>query len=129
MNKPIILLLDDDEQVRFNLKLFFEDEGFECHAFENSESALNALKETYFDVAIVDIRLPGIDGEDFITASFPLAPHLKYIIHTGSAQYKLPDKLIMPGIDIEGVFYKPVSDMNKFTNKINSLFTRGGNPE
>jgi DNA-binding NtrC family response regulator len=121
MNRKRILLLDDDPQVRFNLKLYFEDEGFECDAFENSESALNALKENSFDVAIVDIRLPGIDGEDFISASFLLAPEMKYIIHTGSTQYKLPEKLIAPGIPIEGIFNKPVSNMNLITEKINKL--------
>jgi len=117
-----ILLLDDDPQVRFNLKLFFEDEGFQCDAFENSESALCALKEYCYDVAIVDIRLPGMNGEDFISASFLIAPQMKYIIHTGSTQYRLPDKIITPGIPISGIFNKPVPDMNIITEKINKLF-------
>lgn len=121
MDKVNILLLDDDERVRFNLKLFFEDEGFDCDTYENSENALSALKEKYYDVAIVDIRLPGIDGEDFISASFLLAPHLKYLIHTGSTQYRLPDKLIIPGIPIAGIFNKPISNMNLFTEKIKQM--------
>jgi two-component system, OmpR family, response regulator len=121
VNNIKILLLDDDTQVRFNLKMFFEDEGFYCDSFDSSETALKALNGTRYDVAIVDLRLPGMNGEDFISASYNIAPGMKYIIHTGSTQYRLPERLIAPNIEIADVFHKPVSNMNTFVQKIHQL--------
>jgi two-component system, OmpR family, response regulator len=124
VNNARILLLDDDDQIRFNLKLFFEDEGFRCDAYENSEKALKALQTEKYDIAIVDIRLPGMDGEEFISASSVIAPGMKYIIHTGSTQYRLPEKLKIAGTGIGGVFHKPISDMNLFVKKINQILNK-----
>jgi len=121
MNKKKILLLDDDSQIRFNFKIFFEDEGFKCDAFSNSLDALNSLENNHYDIAVVDIRLPGMDGEEFIAQALNINPRLKYIIHTGSTQYKIPDKLKNPEIKIADVFHKPILDMNLFAERINQI--------
>lgn len=114
-----ILLLDDDEQVRFNLKLFLEDEGFNCYECESAEIAIKAMESNAFDIAIVDIRLPGKTGEEFILETAGNCNNVKYIIYTGSADYKLPDELKKMGISPEDVLNKPVENMNIFIDIIN----------
>ena len=61
-----ILLIDDDEWIRDSLGLYFE--GEECHllAVETAEEGLEALKKQNYDIVMVDYRLPGIDGLEFL---------------------------------------------------------------
>lgn len=106
-----ILLLDDDDRVRFNLKLFLQDEGVECDDFTNAEEALDALNKESYQVAIVDIRLPGKNGEEFIMAAKMIAPELTVIVHTGTANYHLPQEIVELGIKQLAVLHKPVENM------------------
>ncbi len=116
-----ILILDDDTMVRENLNDYLEDEGFFVNSFIDAESALTHLNHETYDVAIVDMRLPGIDGNTFILKSHSIDPSMKYIIHTGSSNYNLIDELLIIGIDPNQVYIKPVSDMSFLVNKIHEL--------
>jgi len=120
----LVLLLDDDDRIRFNLKLFLEDEGFECLTAENAESAIEILAKSDVMVAIVEIRLPGISGDEFIKKVFPLYPKLSYIIHTGSMEFELDSELIQIGISNDLIFTKPIEDMHKFSITIKSLINK-----
>jgi len=61
-----MLLIDDDEWIRDSLSIFFESEGCYLKAFETAEEGLKALKKQSYDIIIVDYRLPGMDGLDFL---------------------------------------------------------------
>ena len=61
-----LLLIDDDEWVRDSLRLFFESEGCQIIALETAEEGLNFTASRHFDIIIVDYRLPGMDGLEFI---------------------------------------------------------------
>ena len=60
------LLIDDDEWIRDSLCLFFESEGCRLLAFETAEEALEELKNQFYDLIIVDYKLPGMDGLEFL---------------------------------------------------------------
>lgn len=61
-----ILLIDDDEWIRDSLNVFFEAEGCHLLALETAEEGLEALKSQFFDLIIVDYKLPGLDGLEFL---------------------------------------------------------------
>jgi CheY-like chemotaxis protein len=61
-----LLLVDDDEWVRDSLRLFFESEGCKIVAMETAEEGLAFTADQHFDIIIVDYRLPGMDGLEFI---------------------------------------------------------------
>ena len=61
-----ILLIDDDEWIRDSLSLFFKSEGCSLEAIETAEDGLQALKNQRYDIIIVDYRLPGMNGLDFL---------------------------------------------------------------
>ncbi|MGD9044821.1 MAG: response regulator [Desulfobacterales bacterium] len=61
-----ILLIDDDEWIRDSLSIFFEAEGCQVLALETAEEALSVIKGQIFDLIIVDYKLPGLDGLEFI---------------------------------------------------------------
>jgi DNA-binding NtrC family response regulator len=119
--------LDDDNSVCLNFRLFLEDEGLDCITFESSEAALEGMNEDKFDLAIVDIMLPGMDGEEFISIAAQRDSSLRYLIHTGITNYILPDGIKQFGININDVFIKPLIDMQLLIHKITELnSTLGG---
>jgi two-component system alkaline phosphatase synthesis response regulator PhoP len=61
-NKSVILLVEDEENLHETLKLNLEMEGYEVTSAYNGNDALKALQNEYFDLIIMDIMLPGIDG-------------------------------------------------------------------
>ena len=76
-----ILLIDDNEWIRDSLGLYFEGEGCQLLALETAEEAIEALKENYYDIIMVDYRLPGMDGLEFLKRIQKTQPHaLKVLI-------------------------------------------------
>ena len=61
-----ILLIDDDEWIRDSLSIFFEAEGCHVLALQTAEEGLSAIKAQAYDLIIVDYKLPGMDGVEFI---------------------------------------------------------------
>lgn len=61
-NKLSILLVEDEENLQDTLRLNFELEGYSVSSAYNGEEALNAVKNEYFDLIILDVMLPEIDG-------------------------------------------------------------------
>ena len=64
--KMKILLIDDDEWIRDSMSLFFETEGCHITTLETAEEGIKELKRQDHDIIIVDYRLPGKDGLEFL---------------------------------------------------------------
>jgi DNA-binding response OmpR family regulator len=61
-----VLILEDDPEIGGSLKRVLEEEGFEVQIYKNAEEAMKGFNESPAEVALVDIRLHGIDGAEFI---------------------------------------------------------------
>ncbi len=59
---PTILLVEDEENLQESLKLNLELENYDVEVASNGLDALKAIKQAYFDLIILDIMLPGMDG-------------------------------------------------------------------
>ena len=57
-----ILIVDDEVSIRRSLKGVLEDEGYAALQAESGESCLEAVRKQTFDVVLLDVWLPGIDG-------------------------------------------------------------------
>ena len=62
MAKANILLVEDEEHLHEALKLNLELEGYEITSAYDGNQALKAVKEEYFDLMILDVMLPHVDG-------------------------------------------------------------------
>ncbi|HSN08768.1 MAG TPA: response regulator, partial [Hanamia sp.] len=60
--KLSILLVEDEENLQDALKLNFEMEGYEVTSAYDGEEALKAIQNEYFDLIVLDVMLPEIDG-------------------------------------------------------------------
>ncbi len=121
MSTVKILLVDDEEIVRITLEAYLEDEGYTVISANSGEEALERIVDQNMDVGIIDMRLPGIDGNVLISKLNKLQPEMKFIIHTGSMGYSLPESLTALGISDELVFKKPIKSISEFTGMIRKL--------
>ena len=61
-----ILIVDDETNVRLNYRITLETEGYEVFEAASSASALQQFLEHSFAVAILDMRMPGMDGLELL---------------------------------------------------------------
>jgi DNA-binding response OmpR family regulator len=60
--KRRILLVDDESDIIFSLKIFLEDNGFQVNAFNKPSSVLLDFRAGLYDLIILDIKMPEING-------------------------------------------------------------------
>ena len=112
MTKPSVLVVDDEPVIRENLQAYLEDEGMWVVSVGTAEEAVARVEDgACFDVCIMNIRLPGMNGHAAIHALHALCPEMGFIIHTGSVNYTLPKELCALGLKAEQIYLKPVDDM------------------
>jgi DNA-binding response OmpR family regulator len=61
-----ILIVDDETNVRLNFRITLEMEGYEIFEARSAEQALDVLAEHSFALAVLDMRLPGMDGLELL---------------------------------------------------------------
>ena len=61
-----ILIVDDEPNVRLNYRMTLETEGFTVHEANCGANALEQFSEHHFDLAILDMRMPEMDGLDLL---------------------------------------------------------------
>lgn len=116
-----VLIVDDEASVRANLAAYLEDDGLEVETAASGEAALELAAQRVPDVCVMDMRLPGIDGNDTIRALHVRYPQVLFVIHTATAEYTLPDDLRQLGIGDRQIFRKPVTDMAPLAAHIERL--------
>lgn len=116
-----ILLVDDESRLLRSLRFFFEDEGYEILTASTGEDALLILAQMPLDACVVDMRLPGIDGNEVIRQAYANKLLKRFIIHTGSTYYRVPQDLLHLGISQDYVFHKPVPDLTILVQAVETI--------
>lgn len=62
----LILVVDDDKEVRAALTRIFSKEGYEVTAAANGEEAIELIGKNHFKLVITDLRMPGIGGLELL---------------------------------------------------------------
>jgi len=82
MPRARILVVDDEQPFRDVLCGVLEKHGHKVTGVEAAEEALDLLGKRAFDLAVCDLRLPGMTGLDFLRQSREAAPDLRFIMIT-----------------------------------------------
>ncbi len=85
LEKASILVVDDEPIVHDSLGKWFREEGYEVGTADSARDALTKLAERRWDVALVDIKMPGTDGIELQRRLHDIDPELIVIIMTGYA--------------------------------------------
>lgn len=81
--QPKILVVDDDEVVRRSYQRSLQTVRCDVQAVSNGEDALQAVREQNFDVLLLDLRMPGMDGMAVLKAVKQTSPRSEVIVITG----------------------------------------------
>jgi DNA-binding NtrC family response regulator len=83
--KGRILIVDDELVVRDSLSKWFTSEGYTARPTAGGREALALLQQVEFDIALIDIKMPGMDGMELQLRLKEADPELTVIIMTGYA--------------------------------------------
>ncbi|PKN43695.1 MAG: two-component system response regulator [Deltaproteobacteria bacterium HGW-Deltaproteobacteria-18] len=111
-----VLIVDDEAQIRSSFIAYCEDyDEFEILVAASAEEGLSILERDGADLCIVDMRLPGMHGGDFIRAASGRCR--RFLIHTGSVDTELSAELESLGMSSRDVLLKPCS-MSRMIERI-----------
>lgn len=83
--KGKILIVDDESVVRDSLGKWFSTEGYDTRTVASAREALEAIQQDTWDIALIDIKMPGMDGMELQKRLHEACPDLTVIIMTGYA--------------------------------------------
>jgi DNA-binding NtrC family response regulator len=78
----LILIIDDEDNIRLTLKAALSPMGFALHEAINGEEALAKLDHSPFDLALLDLHMPGIGGLEVLRRARARHPKVRFIIVT-----------------------------------------------
>jgi DNA-binding NtrC family response regulator len=113
-----ILLVDDDAEFRSTLRERLELKGFNVLAAENGHEALDLARSNSVDCAVVDMRMPDMDGLTTIAKLKELSPKLETILLTAYGEEKLQQA--SEGLDYTFFRKDNMGDMWSFLNRLRS---------
>jgi DNA-binding NtrC family response regulator len=83
MDKPLVLVIDDEKNIREALKSGLKMEGFEVYASEDGADGLEKLKTIGADAVVLDLKMPVLGGLDFLKAAHNLGSEAPILVLTG----------------------------------------------
>ena len=84
-DKPRVLIVDDEERFRTTLGKMLKTQGLEVTTRGSGLEALAELQAAPYDVILLDLRMPGMDGMATLSEIKKIDPNLEVIILTGHA--------------------------------------------
>lgn len=114
-NPPSILLLDDESQIHSSVRLRLGDLYQLTDAY-TSEEALTCIGREAFDLCIVDLQVPGMNGLKFIEEARKVDPALGYVIFSGFDSEENLHRAIP--LQVLEFLTKPLPDRNRFERKL-----------
>lgn len=84
MNRSVrILAVDDDENIRKVIAAILEDEGYTVDSVGTGKEAIEKSKRKFYNAALIDIRLPDMEGIELLTKFRDTVPRMRKIVVTG----------------------------------------------
>lgn len=107
MGIPRILVIDDDENVRETMSCILKEKGYLVDTAETGKQAIEKSESTYYNAALIDIRLPDMEGTKLLNLLKKSTPKLIMIIITGYPSLENAVKAVNDGAD--GYVIKPIN--------------------
>jgi two-component system response regulator RegX3 len=115
-----IMIVEDNVEMSRLMSLYLERDGMETREFETAEAALAALPSSAFDLIVIDINLPGMDGLEFLAAARKITTKPVLIV---SARNSDEDLIAGLGLGADEYMTKPFSP-KVFVARVRALLRR-----
>ena len=99
INKARILVVDDDEGIRKVITTALNDESYVADTASNGKEAIEKSKTIAYNLAIVDIRLPDMEGTQLLSELKETTPKMRKIIVTGFPEVQNAIMAVKKGSD------------------------------
>lgn len=117
MTNPTIVAIDDEAEFITTIQQFFGARGYEVHVALTGTSGLALVDEHKPDVVLVDLKLPGMDGDEVLTRIRQTHPRINVIVITAyNDGGKTRDRLLSLGAFAH--FDKPVSSLRDLAQTV-----------
>ena len=94
-----ILIIDDDESIRKTLATILAEKGYSVDTAENGKEAIRKSKAKFYNLALIDIRLPDMEGTKLLTSIKETTPKMIKIIITGYPSLQNAIEAVNKGAD------------------------------
>ena len=98
MDNPSVLILDDEPGITLLCKRLLTRAGFEVTAFTEPRKAMQELEAHRFDLLLVDIRMPEVDGFDVIAHAQQRQPNIAVLVMTGYGTVETAIRALRQGV-------------------------------
>ncbi len=102
-----VLVVDDDESIRKTIAAILEEEGYIVDTAENGKEAIEKSNVNFYNLALIDIRLPDMEGTKLLAEVKETTPKMIKIIVTGYPSLQNAITAVNRGAD--GYLLKPVN--------------------
>jgi response regulator RpfG family c-di-GMP phosphodiesterase len=119
-DKLRLLCVDDEKNILVSLKRLFRKEGYEILIAESGQEGLEIVKNQKVDLIISDMRMPNMDGAEFLGKVKEIKPKIPSILLTGFSDQESTIRAINEG-KISSYVSKPWDD-NDIKLKVQSVF-------
>lgn len=94
---PKVLIIDDDQPIRNALRGILEDEGYKVEEAEDGVQALDLVLKNKYDAALLDIKMPKMDGLEVLDRVFEITMEMPVIMISGHGDIKSAVECIKKG--------------------------------
>ena len=124
-NKTRLLIVDDETELNDLLKELFLARRYHVTVFTKGDQALEHIRKNECHVAIIDMKIPGLDGEHLIKEALQIKPLLKIIPFSAAYAPEMRDLLASVGFDPGKLVTKPF-DPCTFIEQVKVLAAEAG---
>jgi CheY-like chemotaxis protein len=104
---PAVLIVDDNVRLASTVAAFMEMQGFRAHPAHSAEEALLVAQQVHFDLVLLDINMPGMDGLEVCRRLLATSPGIRVLMVTGRDSEEDPLRAAVVGA--RGLLTKPIS--------------------
>jgi DNA-binding NtrC family response regulator len=94
-----ILIVDDDTSIRKVLKAILDEKGYIVDTAENGKQAIKKSQKKFYNLALIDIRLPDMEGTELLSKLKTNKPKMRKIIITGYPSLRNAIEALNKGAD------------------------------
>jgi DNA-binding NtrC family response regulator len=95
--EDLVLIIEDDDKLRGTLEIFLKGKGYKVDSVKTGVDGLRKLKEDFYSLILVDVKLPDMDGIKLIGLIEDTKPVIRKIIITGYPSLESAQEVIRNG--------------------------------
>jgi Response regulator containing CheY-like receiver, AAA-type ATPase, and DNA-binding domains len=127
-----ILIIDDERAIRNTLSEILQHEGYKIDVAENGEEGFEKFKKNSYDVVLCDIKMPKMDGIEFLEKSREVNPDVPLIMISGHGNIETAVEAVKKGslrLYFQATRSQPVAHHHSQCHRQNHAGSRNQNAE